>query len=219
MGKNPDLIEQEIRAKRDAISGRVEEMRQRGADDIEEVTSGIKETFEGGGIKDQVEKRPFTVLAGALGLGVALGLASETVNLRAIAGGDRDQPTRGRKSGGSEGLFAGLTSAFEYAAVDEGGSSCTSGSAAYGPAAMAQATADGATARPCSMSARTAAAPGTRKAPTPANSRRTSSRSASLGEPAAHYSTRPIILSPVTSQPLRESAESPGSSLLSPITK
>jgi ElaB/YqjD/DUF883 family membrane-anchored ribosome-binding protein len=126
MGKNSDVIEQEIRARREAISGRFDEMRERAGDDADEVASRVKEAFESAGLKEQVEKRPLMVMAGAVGLGVVLGMASESINVRSVL--DRDKSQQGRSLNGTQarsgrgegGLISGLTSALEYAAVDEG---------------------------------------------------------------------------------------------------
>jgi hypothetical protein len=122
MGKRPDDIYEEIRQTRREISGRVEEMRERGKDDAHEVKERVQDVFHGAGLREQAEKRPFVTLLGALGVGIALGMASESINLRSIAGGNTEQRRSlyGRQGGRREGLFAGITTALEGAAVEEG---------------------------------------------------------------------------------------------------
>jgi hypothetical protein len=123
MGKRPDDIYEEIRQTRREISGRVDEMRERGKDDAQEVKSRVQDVFQGAGLREQAEKRPFVTLLGALGVGIALGMASESVNLRSIAGGGQSEQRRslyGKQAGQRDGLFAGITTALEGAAVEEG---------------------------------------------------------------------------------------------------
>jgi hypothetical protein len=122
MGKRPDVIYDEIRLTRQQISTRVEEMRTRGQDDAQEVKDRVADVFQGAGLREQVEQQPFVALLGALGVGVALGMASESVNLRAIAGGKGEQqkPFGGRSGGRGDGLFASLTAGLSGAAVEEG---------------------------------------------------------------------------------------------------
>jgi hypothetical protein len=121
MGKRPDDIYHEIRQARQAIADRIEEMRERGRDDAEEVKGRVQDIFHGAGLREQAEKRPYVTILGALGVGIALGMASESVNLREIAGGrgERPQPY-GKGSSTHEGLFAGLTAGLQGAAVEEG---------------------------------------------------------------------------------------------------
>jgi hypothetical protein len=122
MGKRPDDIYEEIRQTRREISNRVDEMRQRGKDDAQEVKERVQDVFQGAGLRDQAEKRPFVTLLGAFGVGIALGMASESVNLRSVAGGKTEQRRSlyGPQSTRREGLFAGITTALEGAAVEEG---------------------------------------------------------------------------------------------------
>jgi hypothetical protein len=125
MGKRPDDVYEEVRQTREEISARIEEMRQRGKEDAQEFKSRVEDLFQGAGLREQVEQRPVTVLTGALGLGVALGMASESVNVRSVLGGDgkREQarsPYDRRARTGNDGFFSEITSALESAVVEEG---------------------------------------------------------------------------------------------------
>jgi hypothetical protein len=120
MGKRPDVVYEEIRQTREQISRRVDEMRQRGKDDAHEVKERVQDVFQGAGLREQAEKRPFVTMLGALGVGIALGMASESVNLHSVAGANKDRERFNERRGQGSGLFAGLTTALEGAAVEEG---------------------------------------------------------------------------------------------------
>jgi ElaB/YqjD/DUF883 family membrane-anchored ribosome-binding protein len=84
MGKRPVQIEHEIAEQRELIERRVREMRDRGSRDAEELTSRIGDAFTGTAVRQTVDERPILTVAGALALGVALGMASESVSLRGL---------------------------------------------------------------------------------------------------------------------------------------
>jgi hypothetical protein len=127
MGKGSAEIEQEIRAKRKAISAKVDEMTQRGADDVREAADRVQELFDSTPITKTADEHPFLTLAGALGVGVVLGMASESVSLGSLFGGSGSQagPPRydqWRQQNESQrtGLLSGLIVGLESAAIEEG---------------------------------------------------------------------------------------------------
>jgi hypothetical protein len=118
MGKRPAEIEREIAEQRERISSRVQEMRERGSRDAEEFTSRLSDSLSNSALKQTVEDRPMLTVAGALALGVALGMASESVSVGSLTGrrqsvdprfGNRQQPSAG----------GGLMGALSAVAADE----------------------------------------------------------------------------------------------------
>jgi hypothetical protein len=95
MGKKPDQIEQDIRSQRDHISRRIEDLQHRVQDDMASVRSeakdrassavddakgkieGAKESLHTDTLKSMVEDHTISTMAGALGVGVLLGVISE----------------------------------------------------------------------------------------------------------------------------------------------
>ena len=129
MGTNPDEIERQIREQRARIDERMYGLESRIKQDVDTArteaanrTSGsvdsVKEIFQPSGpIKDH----PLSMMAGALGLGVVLGMVSEgltTGNGSASNGGGRPyaRPENG-SSGGSSGLASMVGSLVGPAAV------------------------------------------------------------------------------------------------------
>lgn len=123
MGQKPDVIEQEIKEKRAAISNRLEQMTSRGADDVREMGSRIENFFEEKRIASTAREHPFATVAGALGLGVALGMASGSVHLPRRSPEYRPpEPQRYQvgRDAASAGLLAGILAPLEAAAVEQG---------------------------------------------------------------------------------------------------
>jgi hypothetical protein len=122
MGQKPDVIEQEIRDKRDTISNKIDRMASRGADDMREIGSRVENFFEEKGVASTAQEHPFATLAGAVGLGVALGLASGSVHLPGGSGRDADYRERdtGRRHGNSPGIISSILAPIEAAAVAQG---------------------------------------------------------------------------------------------------
>jgi len=121
MGKKPADIEQEIKARRRSISSKVEELTQRGADDVEEAVDRFSSFISSsplGKVSRQAEEQPLLTVGGALALGVILGMASDQIGRgeRSIGQGTRS----GDGSGVGAGLLGGLIGALESAIVDEG---------------------------------------------------------------------------------------------------
>jgi hypothetical protein len=122
MGKNPDLIEQEIRRKRESISQKVNDITNRGAEDAREISERVKGVFDKNTLNHAVEEHPLSTLMGALGIGVAMGVASGSAG--ASANGDRQrqdysdyqQPKQSWLLESS--VFSGLISSVEVAAAD-----------------------------------------------------------------------------------------------------
>jgi hypothetical protein len=88
MGKSPDQIELAIRRQRDYISQRISSVQGRVHDDIDSLKSevsqtagekagAVKESLHLGPIGEQVERHPLSVLAGAFGAGVMLGMVGD----------------------------------------------------------------------------------------------------------------------------------------------
>jgi hypothetical protein len=113
MGTRPAEIEREIAQQREDISRRVSEMRQRGSDDVQDFSSRLGDTLNSSVVKQTVEERPMLTVAGALALGVALGMASESVSLRGIANRAKEGARQTTSAGG------GLMGAVSGFAADE----------------------------------------------------------------------------------------------------
>jgi hypothetical protein len=89
MGQDPDAIEREIRESRQRISQRISAVQRRVGDDIDSlkrdaeneanIAAGeLKGLFD---LQQQGSQHPYTLVAGGLGLGVLLGVASESISL------------------------------------------------------------------------------------------------------------------------------------------
>jgi ElaB/YqjD/DUF883 family membrane-anchored ribosome-binding protein len=110
MGKKPDEVESEIRAKRRAISDRLQSLEARAGDDVSWLRSSLQdranEVADKAGalfkVPESMQERPYTTLLGAAGLGVALGMASES-----IPSTRRYDSRNGRQNDG-EGLLDGF---------------------------------------------------------------------------------------------------------------
>jgi hypothetical protein len=113
MGKRPAEIEREIAQQREDISRHVSEMRQRGSDDVQEFSSRLGDTLNSSAVRQTVEERPMLTVAGALALGVALGMASESVSLRGIASTAKEGARQTTSAG------SGLMGALSGIAADE----------------------------------------------------------------------------------------------------
>jgi hypothetical protein len=109
MGKRPAEIEREIAEQRELVSSRVKEMRQRGSDNVDELSSRLGDTLNSTVVKQTVEERPMLTVAGALALGVALGMASDSVSIRGLVGQGKKAYDRSPNVAGS-GLIASLSS-------------------------------------------------------------------------------------------------------------
>lgn len=122
MGQKPDVIEQEIRETREAISNKIDRMTSRGADNVREIGSRIEDFLEEKRIAPTAREHPFATLAGAVGLGVALGMASGAVHLPRRSRQDTREGGRdgGQRDGMSAGILAGILAPIEAAAVEQG---------------------------------------------------------------------------------------------------
>jgi hypothetical protein len=119
MGRNPDEIEREIASRRAQITNHVQDVQHRVRDDVAEVkqtanqhaTEAINQTKSKLDFKGQTKEHPYTMLAGALGLGALLGVASEGLS----SGGNGSRPSNRRSgdsyassNGASSGMLGGL---------------------------------------------------------------------------------------------------------------
>lgn len=122
MGKKPGDIEQEIAAKREAISRKIDEIAERGSEDAQELNERFQEIYNDLPLKDVAHDHPFLTVAGALGVGVVLGMASESVSLGGDGRSSSDDLYRERERSrdGGGGLVSGLVGAIEGMALDEG---------------------------------------------------------------------------------------------------
>jgi ElaB/YqjD/DUF883 family membrane-anchored ribosome-binding protein len=115
MAKKPDEVEREIEEHRrtisrkiEALQGRVEEDLNGVKSEVEERTSGLRQqagqVFD---LESQVREHPLTTVAGAFGVGIAMGLVSELGGDRVANGsrGRRDYSDRRGDNGG--GALAG----------------------------------------------------------------------------------------------------------------
>ena len=113
MGQDPAAIERQIRESRARISGRIEVVQQRIANDVEglrrdanqqssEALDEIKGLLD---LEQQTRAHPYTMLAGGLGVGVLLGMASESLT----SGHDPQAPAKNTQNHQSNNsLFAGV---------------------------------------------------------------------------------------------------------------
>ncbi len=119
MGKNPDLIEQEIKRKREAISLKVNDITDRGAEDAREITERVKGVFDKNTLNQTVEEHPLSTLMDAFGVGVAMGVASGSVgashNGHRQDYGNFEPPKQSRLL--ESGVFSGLLGSVELAAA------------------------------------------------------------------------------------------------------
>jgi ElaB/YqjD/DUF883 family membrane-anchored ribosome-binding protein len=127
MGKKPDQIEQDIKAQREHISRRIDDLQTRVQDDIQTVRSEAKERAnstvgEAKGklddakgslnldtVKSMVEEHTMSSIAGALGVGVLLGVVSEGLGGGGSNSGSQNgQRSSGQSNGSSGGGSSGL---------------------------------------------------------------------------------------------------------------
>ena len=118
MGKDPAQIEREIAQKRSAIGSHIESVQTRVRDDVKELRHTAEEqanqTMEQTKSKldfsSQAQEHPLSMLAGALGLGVVLGAASEGLPGGGSSGNRSQQRSNFQSSsnGGSGGMLNGL---------------------------------------------------------------------------------------------------------------
>jgi ElaB/YqjD/DUF883 family membrane-anchored ribosome-binding protein len=114
VGKDPDQIEREIRDYRGHIGDRIDGLQKRVRSDIETAQSEAKQrvntTMEDTKqtLKPQslMDEHPLSSVAGALGIGVLLGVASEGFS----SGGksDGNSASNGRRDGNGESALSGL---------------------------------------------------------------------------------------------------------------
>jgi hypothetical protein len=117
MDRRPDQIEHEIRNLRQEISARVENIAERGATDVTDANEELRSFFSRTGISSGMQDRPYAMLVGALGLGVVLGMASESVTLPKLNLSSAES-TNGRNSDG-DGWMNSLLSGLQGAVVAE----------------------------------------------------------------------------------------------------
>jgi hypothetical protein len=132
MGKKPAQIEADIKAQRAHISNRIEELERRAQDDIGSLQSEAKARASGAiddakgridnakssvdlsSLKSMVEQHTASTMAGAVGVGVLLGIVSE-----GFGGGNGGSTSGGRQSSfydrqdsGGGGALSGLVASF-----------------------------------------------------------------------------------------------------------
>ena len=125
MGKKPDDIEREIRERRALISRKMNDLQARVEGDIngvigaasDEASTVMERVSRTVRLEERMERSPLTVLAGGLGLGVLLGVASEGIggSGRSNGNGRRDSRNGRYDNGGGssalDGLLGGVTGA------------------------------------------------------------------------------------------------------------
>jgi len=128
MGANPDEIERQIAQQRARIDERmqglethikqeVDSVRTEASDRASGTVGGVKEIFQPEG---PMREHPLTMMAGALGLGVVLGMVSEGLTSGGDSGDRNQQPYRRddyRRSNGSSGISSMVGSLLGPAAV------------------------------------------------------------------------------------------------------
>jgi ElaB/YqjD/DUF883 family membrane-anchored ribosome-binding protein len=130
MDKKPDEIERDIRDYRDQISSRMAGLRRRAQDDVGKVRSqaqsrtstGVetaKSTLNSETLTGMMQDHTVSMIAGALGVGVLLGVASEGIG-GGGGSGSNDGPQNGRsnanQANGGGGLGSVLSSLISPAA-------------------------------------------------------------------------------------------------------
>lgn len=123
MGKKPDQIERDIELKRRDIGRRIEGLQHRVQDDVNAIRTeakdrsstaleGAKENLRLDSVKQLVEDHTLSTVAGAMGVGVLLGVVSEGLG---SGGGSRSRSNgssyedRGNGSSGGSGMAGMLT--------------------------------------------------------------------------------------------------------------
>jgi ElaB/YqjD/DUF883 family membrane-anchored ribosome-binding protein len=120
MDKKPDQIERDIREYRDQVSSRIVDLRARARDDVHKVrsearsrTSGgvesAKSTLNSDSIKGMMQDHTVSMIAGAVGVGVLLGVASEAIG-DGGASGSNDSPQKSQSNNNQSDAGRGLIS-------------------------------------------------------------------------------------------------------------
>jgi hypothetical protein len=124
MGQRPAQIEQEIKDLRQEISARIENLTNRGATDVHDASEGVREgvhsLIERAGLASGMEERPYAYIAGAVAVGVALGMASESVSLPDFEFNGKTNKKAPQRNGKGGGFLGTIISGIEAAAVTEG---------------------------------------------------------------------------------------------------
>jgi ElaB/YqjD/DUF883 family membrane-anchored ribosome-binding protein len=128
MGAKPDEIERQIREQRARIDNRMQGLEYRIKDDVDKVRSeasnrtsgtveGVKGVFQPDG---PMRDHPVSMMAGALGVGVLMGMVSEGLTSGSSSssrnGGSHDNGRSSNGNGSSSGLAALVTSVIGPAA-------------------------------------------------------------------------------------------------------
>ena len=125
MGKSPDEIEREIARRREWLSQRIGSLQERVDDDINSMKSGVRDRAKGAAnttkdsvdVRSKVEEHPLTMVVGAFGVGVLLGVMSDS------AGGAEDElherrfGSNGRRDDGFLSEIAGSIMGFASSTV------------------------------------------------------------------------------------------------------
>ena len=117
MGRNPDEIEREIARRRAEMTARIQGVQARVRDDVtslkqtaeEQTSEAVNQTKAKLDFSGQARERPYTMLAGALGLGVVLGAASE--GIPGVSGSPQNgsrSASQSSSDNGSSGMLGGL---------------------------------------------------------------------------------------------------------------
>jgi hypothetical protein len=121
MGQRPGEVEQDIRQTRETISRKLDEMTQRGKDDVGAVSGRVQEFFQSSPVNQAVDSQPLLTVLGALGAGVVLGMASPSLGVSGRSGDSRPQAfIQEQPSPAGQGIFGGLIASLEAMVVDEG---------------------------------------------------------------------------------------------------
>lgn len=118
MGKKPDEIQREIEKKRADIGQRIEGLQHRAQEDVQAVRAEAKDRSSHAledakgqismdTVKQLVDEHTLSTMAGAVGVGVLLGVASEGFKSSG-GGGGRNGHSNGRSNGASNGGGGGI---------------------------------------------------------------------------------------------------------------
>jgi ElaB/YqjD/DUF883 family membrane-anchored ribosome-binding protein len=120
MDKKPDQIERDIREYRDQVSGRLVGLRTRARNDVDKIRSEARSRTSGGvesakgalnsdGIRGLMQEHTVSMIAGAVGVGVLLGVASEGIG-GGGGSGSNDSEQNGRSNNSQSDAGGGLIS-------------------------------------------------------------------------------------------------------------
>jgi ElaB/YqjD/DUF883 family membrane-anchored ribosome-binding protein len=115
MGKGSDELEREIAEFRSQLGGKTDHVKGRVQSDVEGVKDSfaqqvetVKENANYHALEERVRQNPLTYTAGALGVGVALGMLSDKISVGGGSGSQGESRPQARQQDAGGGLLAGF---------------------------------------------------------------------------------------------------------------